>query len=184
MHVRVSVDQDTFLCRRLGDSPGVARQVRPRKRGCLSKSTSCTVAATPADGRPPSYAQDADSVNFFQPFFWLVFDDPNVRKRHPEARKFTVHVPDLPQVDGNVGLEEMMRGVGLSTTDGKDSHHEPPPPTDGTEPSKNAGNAAPEGYKTVDVRVEWARTSLLSSYLLHTYSRILIIFSLLPPSIQ
>jgi len=108
--------------------------------------------------------QDADSVSIFQPYFWLVFDDPNVRKRLPEAQaQFTVQVADLPWSDGNIGLEEMMRGLGSSTTGSKDPHHEPPPPATETEPFKNASDAAPpEGYKTVDVRVEWARTFLPS----------------------
>lgn len=41
MPVRVSVGRNTFLRRRPGNSPGGAEQVwRPRKRGCLSQSTS------------------------------------------------------------------------------------------------------------------------------------------------
>ena len=108
--------------------------------------------------------QNVDSVNIFQPYFWLVYDDPNVSKRFPEeSAQITLHVADLPRGDGNVGLEEMMRGLGLYTTDNKDPHHPSPPPTD-TDPSKNVSDAPPEGYKTIDVRVERASTSFLSSY--------------------
>jgi hypothetical protein len=90
-----------------------------------------------------------------------VYDDPNVRKRLPEAKEqITVQVEDLPRIDSNIGLEEMMRGMGIPTSDGKDPRHEPPPPTE-TEPSTNsASDPVPEGYKIVDVRVEWACTFL------------------------
>jgi hypothetical protein len=109
------------------------------------------------------HAQNADSVNIFQPYFWLIFDDPNVSKRLPEENaQITLHVADLPRGDGNVGLEEMMRGLGLHTTDNKDPHH-PSPPSTKTDPSKNASDAPPEGYKAIDVRVERASTYLLSS---------------------
>jgi hypothetical protein len=108
---------------------------------------------------PPLHAQNMDSINMFQPYFWLVFDDPNVGKRLPEeSALITLHVADLPRGDGNVGLEEMMHGLGLHTTDNKDPHYSSPPPTE-TDPSKNASDAPPEGYKTLDVRVEWASTS-------------------------
>ena len=91
-----------------------------------------------------------------------MFDDPSVRKRFPEEEaQITVHVADLPRSDGNIGVEEMMRGLGFATTEGKDPHYEPTPPVE-TEPSKSASDAPPpEGYKRLDVRVEWSRTSLL-----------------------
>ena len=54
-----------------------------------------------------------DSINIFQPYFWLVYDDPDVGKRLPEENtQITLHVADLPRSDGNVGLEEMMREIG------------------------------------------------------------------------
>lgn len=90
-----------------------------------------------------------------------MFDNPDVRKRLPEASaQISVEVPDLPRSDGNVGLEEMMRGLGSSTGDS------PPAPTETeteTEASKDA-SGAPPGYKSVDLRVEWARTSLPFPY--------------------
>ncbi|KAF8498056.1 hypothetical protein F5888DRAFT_1802961 [Russula emetica] len=74
---------------------------------------------------------------------------------------------DGSRSDGNVGLKEMMHGLGLYTTDNKDPHrsspHSSPPPTE-TDPSKIVSDAPPEGYKTFDIRVKWAGTSLLSSY--------------------
>lgn len=89
-------------------------------------------------------------------------------KRLPEeSAQVTLHVADLPRTDGNVGLEEMMLGLGLHTTDNEGPHHSYPhsalPPTE-TDPSKNASDEPPEGYKTLDVRLEWAGTSLLSPY--------------------
>jgi hypothetical protein len=106
----------------------------------------------------------------FQNHFWLIYDDPDVRWRVPEDGQITLHVADLPRGDSNVGLEEMMHGLGLYTTDNNDPHHSSPPPTE-TDPSQNASDAPPEGYKTLDVRVEWARTSLLSSYpYIHTHT--------------
>ena len=70
--------------------------------------------------------------------------NPNVRKRFPEEdAQITVHVADLPQSNG---VEEMMRGLGFSTTDGTDPYYEPTPPTE-TKPSKSASDAPPpEGY--------------------------------------
>lgn len=175
MLVRTSVERDTVLRGWPGNSPGAAGQVRPRKGGFLSQSTSRdgdgdgrrvapSTVVQPADH--PSHAQDLDSVNIFQPYFWLVFDDPNVRKRHPEAEaeadgQIVVNVADLPRSDGNIGVEEIMRGLGISTTEGEDPHHEPPPPTE-AEPFKSVGDAPPDGYKKLDVRVQWSRTFLLS----------------------
>ncbi|KAF8494873.1 hypothetical protein F5888DRAFT_1805194 [Russula emetica] len=67
---------------------------------------------------------------------------------------------DGSRSDGNVGLEEMMHGLGLYTTDNKDPHrsspHSSPPPTE-TDPSKIASDAPPKGYKTFDIRIEWAK---------------------------
>ncbi|KAF8502792.1 hypothetical protein F5888DRAFT_1800340 [Russula emetica] len=66
---------------------------------------------------------------------------------------------DGSRSDGNVGLKEMMHGLGLYTTDNKDPHHSSPhssPPPTKTDPSKIASDAPPEGYKTFDIRVEWA----------------------------
>ena len=109
-----------------------------------------------------------DSVNIFQPYFWLVFDR-NVSKRLPEeSGQITLHVADLPRGDGNVGLEEMLHGLGIKTTDTKDPHHPSPPPTE-ADPSKNANDVPPEGYRTLDVRVEWAGTSLLPPTPTHSY---------------
>ena len=89
-----------------------------------------------------------------------------MRKRIPEDdAQLTLHVADLPG-DSNVGLEEMMRGLGLYSPDNNDPHHSsphsPPPPTE-ADPSQNTGDAPPEGYKALDVRIEWAGTSLPSS---------------------
>ena len=173
MLVRTSVERDTVLRGWPSDSQGAAGQVRPRKGGFLSQSTSRDddrrvappTVIQPADR--PSHAQDLDSVNIFQPYFWLVFDDPNVRKRHPETKangQIVVNVADLPRSDGNIGVEEIMRGLGIFTTEGEDPYHEPPPPTE-AEPFKPVGDVPPAGYKKLDVRVEWSRTSLLSSAL-------------------
>ena len=94
-----------------------------------------------------------------------MFDDPNVRKRFPEGEEqvtLQVTVADLPQSDGNIGVEEMMRGLGFSTTDGKEPQYEPTPQTE-TEPSESASDAPPpEGYKRLDVRVNWSCTFILS----------------------
>ncbi|KAI0002195.1 hypothetical protein BJV74DRAFT_882288 [Russula compacta] len=113
----------------------------------------------PAADRRPSYTQDSDCVGVFHSFFWLVFDNPDVHKRLPEAfAQIRVHVPDLPRGDGNVGLEEMMRGLGFSTTDGEDAPRESPtPPPDAEAAPKDASEAPPEGHKSLDIRVEWAR---------------------------
>ena len=76
-----------------------------------------------------------------------MFDDSSVRKRFPEEDgQITVHVADLARSDGDISVEEMMRGLGFSTTEGKDPDYEPTPPTE-TEPSKSASDASPEGYE-------------------------------------
>ncbi|KAI0302359.1 hypothetical protein B0F90DRAFT_1816565 [Multifurca ochricompacta] len=101
------------------------------------------------------FPRDSDSITVFYPYFWLVFDNPEVRKRLPEdSAQIRVRVTDLPTSDGNVGIEEMMRGLGLST-DG-DTPREPQPSTE-TEESGDVGKAD-DGYSTIDVRVEWARS--------------------------
>ncbi|KAH8994446.1 hypothetical protein EDB92DRAFT_1849281 [Lactarius akahatsu] len=100
------------------------------------------------------FPRDIACVTVFQPYFWLVFDNADVRKRHPEeSAKLHVHVPDLPEGDGHVGVEEMLRALGLSTGKG-----EPPEPQPSAEDEGFADAAdAADGYKTVEVRVEWAR---------------------------
>src|SRR6267142_154792 len=104
------------------------------------------------------HTQDSGCVNLFQPYFWLVFDNPDVRKLLPEASgQISVQVADLPRSDGNVGLGDMMRGLGLSTSES------PPAPTE-TEASKDDASDAPPGYKSLDLRIEWARPSLLFSH--------------------
>lgn len=185
MYVSVSVERDTFLRRRLGNSPGGTGQIRARKRGRLFQSTFRATGVCHRHLADSPTLQNEESVNIFQPYLWLVYDDPNAGKRIPEDNaQITVHVPDLPRDDGNVGLEEMMRGLGLYTTDNKDPHHSSsdssPPPIE-TDLSENASDAPPEGYKAVDVRVERAGTSLLfvSSTLLHTHT-----FSNILPLIQ
>jgi hypothetical protein len=164
MPVRVPLERDTLLCRGLGDSSRVAEQVRPREGGHLSQSSSShthTHSRHRASPLPPSltrhifHTQDSSCINLFQPYFWLVFDHPNVRKLLPEASaQINVQVVDLPRSDGNVGLEDMMRGLGLPAS-------EPPPAPAENEASEDEdASDAPPGYKSLDVRVEWARTSL------------------------
>lgn len=145
----------------------VARAVQekygPAKEVVFSRVRFAHLASVIVTLLTPRPLQNDDSVNIFQPYLWLIYDDPDVGKLLPEdSAQITLHVPDLPRGDGNVGLEEMMRGLGLYTTDNKDPHHSSPPST-ATDPSKNASDAPPEGYKALDVRVKWARTSLLSS---------------------
>jgi len=95
---------------------------------------------------------------FFQPYFWLIFDDPEVRKRHPEeSEQVTLLVADLPRDDGNVGLEDLIRGLGLSASDEHHGASQPLPPPTEAEPSENTNDVPPEGYKTLDVRVLWSR---------------------------
>ena len=106
---------------------------------------------------PPDtfFSQDTDSITVFHPYFWLVFDSPDVRERLPEeSAQIRVRVADLPKGDGNVGVEEMMRALGLSTDKGA-VPLKPDPPTEG----EGSADVA-DGYRTLDVRVEWARTSL------------------------
>jgi len=142
-----------------------------------------TSTIIPADRRA-FYAKDVDCVNVFQPYFWLIFDDPVALNRLPEENaQITLHVADLPWSDGNVGLEEMMRGLGLPTTDAHHGALHPRPPKTETEPSGNTNDAPPEGYKMLDVRVERARTSLLPSYP-HTYSYIAYTITPFLPSID
>ena len=74
-----------------------------------------------------------------------MFDDPSVRKRIPEKdAQITVQVADLPRSDGNIGVEETLRGLGFSTTEGKDPDYEPAPQTE-TEPSKSPSDGPPPG---------------------------------------
>ncbi|KAI9455649.1 hypothetical protein F5148DRAFT_387776 [Russula earlei] len=98
------------------------------------------------------FPRDPDSVNLFQPYFWLVYDDPAVRERLLDtSERISFRVPDLPRGDGNVGIEHMMRGLGLSTTEDDDAPRALAPDTE-TEAPKDAGDP-PKGYKNVDVRV-------------------------------
>ena len=100
-----------------------------------------------------------------------MFDNPEARKRLPEASaQVSIQVADLPRSNGNVGIEEMMRGLGLSSNKNTDAPHEsesPPTPaeTEASEASETSKDArdVPPGYKTLDVRLQWASTSLLSS---------------------
>ena len=93
-----------------------------------------------------------------------MYDNPEARKRLPEASaQVSIQVTDLPRSNGNVGIEEMMRGLGLSSNEKTDAPHESPPTPAETEASKDANDVPTPGYKTLDVRLEWARTSLLSS---------------------
>ncbi|KAI0294392.1 hypothetical protein BC826DRAFT_1104674 [Russula brevipes] len=101
------------------------------------------------------FPRDTSSVNNFRTHFWLVFDDPDVRKCLPkEPTRIRIHVADMPRGDGNVGLEEMMRGLGV--TDSKDAPRESPPQTETRAPPDDADDAGdpPEGYKTLEVAVE------------------------------
>jgi hypothetical protein len=133
-------------------------------RGIRSSAEGLAIARAVQDKYGPAkevvFSRNVDSVNIFQPYFYLVYEDSNVSKCVPEENaQITLHVADIPRSDGNVGLEEMMRGLGLYTTDNKDPHHSSPhssPPPTETDPSKNASDAPPEGYDTLDVRVELA----------------------------
>jgi hypothetical protein len=109
---------------------------------------------------PDTFSQDTDSITVFHPYFWLVFDSPDVRKRLPEeSAQIRVRVADLPRGDGNVGVDEMVRALGLSTDKGAAPLKPHSPPAEGEEGSSDVADAA-DGFRTLDVRVEWARTSL------------------------
>ncbi|KAI0251133.1 hypothetical protein BJV78DRAFT_1154551 [Lactifluus subvellereus] len=108
---------------------------------------------------PSKTQQDPDSITVFHSYFWLVFDGPDVRKRLPEeSAQIRVRVADLPRDDGDVGVEEMMRALGSSITHtDTDAPHEPQPPSATEEGTSTDASKADDGYKTLDVRVEWAR---------------------------
>jgi hypothetical protein len=79
-----------------------------------------------------------------------------VRKRLPEeSAQIRIRVADLPRSDGNVGIEEMLRALGSDT----DSAREPESPS-ATEETSTDASGTNDGYQTLDVRVEWARTYL------------------------
>jgi hypothetical protein len=84
-----------------------------------------------------------------------------VRKRFPEeSAQIRVRVADLQRRDGNPGIEDMLRGLGLSTTStDTDSPREPESPSAAEGTSTDTSNSN-DGYKTIDVRVEWSRTYL------------------------
>jgi hypothetical protein len=85
-----------------------------------------------------------------------------VRKRLPEeAAQIRVRVADQPKGDGNVGVEEMVRALGLST-DNKGAFPKSPPSSEGEDEGSATADAT-DGHKALDVRVEWARTFLLPS---------------------
>ena len=103
-------------------------------------------------------SQDQESTTVFQPYFWLVFDNADVRKLLPDdSAQIRVRVADLPKSDGNVGVEEMVHALGLSMD--KVPSFKPPTSTEG-ESEEGSADAA-DGYKNIDVRIEWARTSSL-----------------------
>jgi len=62
----------------------------------------------------------------------------------------------LPRGDGNVGVDEMVRALGLSTDKGEHLKPLPPSAEGEDEGSADAGDA-PYGYKNLDVSVEWGR---------------------------
>ena len=101
----------------------------------------------------------------FHPYFWLVFDNPDVRKRLPEeSAQICVRVADISSGNGNVGVSEMMRALGLSTTHtDADAPHEPQPPSATEEGTSTETNDTTDGYKTLDIRVEWARACIHTS---------------------
>ncbi|KAI9465278.1 hypothetical protein BJY52DRAFT_1246263 [Lactarius psammicola] len=100
------------------------------------------------------FPRDTDNVAVFLPYFWLVFDNADVRERLPEeSEQIRIRVTDLPRGDGNVGVEEMVRGLGLSTDKG-----EPLKPQSSAEVEGSADiDEATDGYRTLDVRVQWAQ---------------------------
>ena len=168
MHVRVSMERDTFLRRGAGNSPCRARQIWPRERGHLSQSSSRVLhssrlrsPASDTDQPARVTKQDQDCINVFRPYFWIVYDSQDVRKRLPEqSAQLRVHVADLPRSNGNVGIEEMTRGLGLSTTENNNNDAPREPQAASEEEAPKNDSDASEGYKTLDVRVEWARTFL------------------------
>lgn len=102
------------------------------------------------------FPRDTDSITVFQSFFWLVYDNADVRKRLPEeAAQIRVRVADQPKGDGNVGVEEMVRALGLST-DNKGAFPKSPPSSEGEDEGSATADAT-DGHKALDVRVEWAR---------------------------
>jgi hypothetical protein len=139
--------QGLAIARAVQEKYGPAKEVIfPRVR-CASHTQAAILLLT------GYVSQDADSITVFQPYFWLVYDNADVRKRLPEASaQIRVRVADLPKGDGNVGVEEMVRALGLSTD--KEASLKPPPSAE----SEDEGSAdAEDGYKALDVRVEWAR---------------------------
>jgi hypothetical protein len=78
-----------------------------------------------------------------------VYDNPEVRKRLPEgseSAQVSIQVVDLPRSDGNVGIEEMMRGLGLSSNENTDAPHESPrtpAETEASEASKDVSDVSP-----------------------------------------
>ena len=125
-------------------------------------------------------SQDADNITAFLSFFWLIFDNADVRKRLPgESAQIRVRVADLPRGDGNVGVEEMVRALGLSMDKG--ASLKPPPPAEGEDEGKAEADDAAEGYKDLDVRVEWARTFvLLLSHARAALTSLTVFFSVSP----
>ena len=81
-----------------------------------------------------------------------------MRKRLPEeSAQLRIYVEDLSRGDGNVGVEDMVRALELTTD--QETSLKPPPPAEGEDEGSAA--EADEGPKPLDVRVEWARTSFL-----------------------
>jgi len=111
-----------------------------------------------------------------------VFDNPDVRKCLPEkSAQFSVQVADLPRGDGNVGVEEMMRGLGLSANENNAALRESSPTPSEAEASEDGSDVTP-GYKTLDVQVEWACTSLLFYHIpSHSELTIMMIASSMAP---
>jgi hypothetical protein len=106
--------------------------------------------------------QDPENIAALHWHFCLVYDDPEVLKRLPEeSAQIRVRVADLPSSDGNVGLEDMLRALGSPTTD-TGAPHEPEPSSATGETPTNT-NDTNDGYKMLDVRVQWARTYLSHS---------------------
>ena len=149
------------IARGVQEKYGPAKEViLPRVRLCVSRALAATCCFHSLD----TFSQDTDSVSVFHPYFWLVFDSPDVRERLPEeSAQIRIRVADLPRGDGNVGVEEMVRALGLSTDKGGGAA--PPfkahPPAEGEEGSADVADAG-DGYTSLDVRVEWARTFPLS----------------------